>query len=64
MADVKGRNVVTKIENGKLLIEIDLNAKGEISKSGMSQVIATTQGNKVVAHQNKAFKLSVNLFTA
>lgn len=64
MATILGRNVAVKQENGKLLIEINLQAKGEPSKSGETLVIATTKGNQPIAHGNKVLKLGLNLFTA
>lgn len=41
-------NIKTKVEKNKLTIEIDLSAKGVLSKSRKSLVIATTEGNQKV----------------
>jgi hypothetical protein len=62
-AQVVGRNVAFKVEGDKLLIEIDLKAQGVVSKSGLSQVIATTSGNRAISHAGKVLKLGVNVFT-
>ncbi|MDX2059956.1 MAG: hypothetical protein SFV24_19255 [Gemmatimonadales bacterium] len=39
------KNVSTKILNGKLIIEVDLEKSFGPSKSGKTQIIATTEGN-------------------
>ena len=38
------RNVDAQIQGDKLVITIDLNAKGTTSKSGKSEILATTGG--------------------
>jgi hypothetical protein len=38
-------NIKTRIEGKKLIIEVDLSVKGELSKSEKSMVLATTKGN-------------------
>jgi Fe-S cluster assembly ATPase SufC len=65
MAQVKvlGRNVAVKVEGNKILVEMDLSAKGEVSASGKSTVIASSKGNQTIAVvDGKVFKLGVNLF--
>jgi hypothetical protein len=42
------RNVNITRNGSKLTIEVDLSEKGEISKSGKSIVIASTEGNKKI----------------
>jgi len=39
------RNVITKTEGNKLIIEVDLGARGQPSASGKTIVIASTEGN-------------------
>ena len=46
-----------------LVIEIDLNTKGAISKSGKSNVIASTEGFKAVSTAFGIAKLGLNLIT-
>jgi len=53
------RNIVTKVTAGKLTITVDLKAKGETSKSGKSEVIATTNGNAPVEGTDVKFGLNV-----
>ena len=53
------RNIHTEVKAGKLIITIDLNAKGELSGSGKSVVIGTTEGNTSVGD----VKLGVNCYT-
>jgi hypothetical protein len=36
------------VEGTKMIIEVDLSAKGEPSKSGKSIIIASTRGNKKI----------------
>lgn len=52
------RNVDIKQEGSKLVITIDLDAKGSPSKSGKTLVVATTSGNKPVA----GGKLGLNFY--
>ena len=42
------KNISTKVEKDKLTITIDLKAKTEPSKSGKSDVIASSEGNQKV----------------
>ena len=39
------RNIETKIEGGKLVVTVDLNAETWPSKSGKTLMLASTQGN-------------------
>jgi hypothetical protein len=54
---------VTINESGKLVIEIDLNTKGATSKSGKSQVLASTEGFTLVSTPYGSAKLGLNLIT-
>ncbi len=39
------KGVLYDVEDGKLMLEIDITSKGEVSNSGKSMVIASTSGN-------------------
>ena len=41
----EGEGFVARVEGNKLIIEVDLTAKGTPSASGKNLVIATTRGN-------------------
>lgn len=56
-----GKNVLYKVDGKKLLIEIDLTAEQEESKSGKSMIIASTRGNKRVLKDKEVF-LGLNLY--
>lgn len=53
-----GRNVEYSIEGSQLTIVIDLSAKTEPSKSGKTEIIATTGGNATMGD----FKLGLNAY--
>ena len=56
------RNVTMSIESNVLLIKVDLNAKAELSSSGKSNVIGTTEGNvSVEGHED--IKVGLNVYT-
>ena len=44
-----GQNIQMEVKDGKLLLEIDLSAKGVPSASGKTIVLASTRGNLPVA---------------
>lgn len=44
-AQVQGEGFTAKVQNGKLLIEVDLNREGVPSRSGKTMVIASSRGN-------------------
>lgn len=58
-----GHNVHVTVQNGKkgkrLIIEVDLSAEGQPSKTGKSVVIATTHGNKAVPDANVMLGINV-----
>ena len=58
-----GQNVQVSLQNGKqgkrLIIEVDLSAEGEPSKSGKSVVIASTKGNKAIIAAGVVLGLNV-----
>jgi len=54
------KNVAVQIKNNKLVLKIDLSKSHGTSKSGKSNVIATTEGNiEVTGHQDVKFGLNV-----
>ena len=56
-----GNNVRLSVKGSTLTITIDLKHAGEPSKSGKSQVIASTKGNvPVPGHQD--LRLGVNVY--
>jgi len=54
------RNIETKVEKNKLIITVDLKAAGSLSKSGKSEVIATTEGNQAV--EGTDVKIGLNVY--
>lgn len=53
------KNVTFKKEGAILTIRVDLSAKGELSKSGKSEVVATTNGNQEIGD---GLMLGLNIF--
>jgi len=60
--DLIGSNVAYEVKGTKLLIEIDLGAKGKPSKSGKSIVISSTEGlaRTSAKCQGRTVKLGLN----
>jgi len=56
------RNVQTKLEGSKLTIVIDINAATEASKSGKSDVIASTEGNVKISTPDGERFLGLNFY--
>lgn len=54
-------NVKTTQDGDKLTIEVDLSQSGRLSKSGKTKVIASTEGNMVVAKTEKAGDITLGL---
>ena len=57
-----GSNVEYSVANGKLVITVDLAAKGEVSKSGKSVVIASTKGNHKIDIGGSEVSLGLNVY--
>lgn len=56
-------NLTHRIENGKLIIEIDLNVEGNPSSSGKTTVIASSHGNmRIDVPGHQPMFLGLNLF--
>jgi hypothetical protein len=55
------KNVKMSVTGNKLLIEVDLAESGDISKSGKSIVIASTEGNKSVLGADDV-KVGLNVY--
>jgi len=62
--DQIGRNVYTRIEGRKLIVEIDLDAPTQKSSSGKNDVCATTGGNQAIndAAKDRVGKLGINFY--
>jgi len=56
------RNVEMTVEGTKLTITVDLSAKGEVSSSGKSLVIGSTEGNVSVPGKEEV-KIGLNVYT-
>jgi hypothetical protein len=58
-----GRNVAAAydVKTGKILLEIDTNAKGQTSASGKSTVYATTNGFVSLTCGEKTFRIGLNI---
>lgn len=56
------RNVEMKVEGSKLIITVDLSVKGEVSSSGKSMVIGSTEGNVSVPEKAEV-KVGLNVYT-
>lgn len=55
------RNCEMKIENDVLIIKVDLKQKGEVSGSGKSIVIGSTEGN-VSCPDDPELKIGLNVY--
>jgi len=49
----------TKVENGKLIITVDLKSDLGLSRSGKSRMIATTSGNQKVPGTDVTMGLNI-----
>jgi hypothetical protein len=60
---ILGENVDVSVQDGKkgkrLVIEVDLSAKGTPSKSGKNVLVASTKGNKAIADAGVILGLNV-----
>jgi hypothetical protein len=56
------QNVNIKVVGSKLVIEVDCSKSGVPSKSGKSEVIATTGGNQAYSVGGKQVSVGVNAF--
>lgn len=56
------KNVSTVIEGKKLIITIDMTEKHGKSKSGKTEIVATTGGNIVIDGPVKGLKLGLNAY--
>lgn len=57
------KNVYAEIVNGKMVIEIDLAQSFGPSKSGKTEIIATTEGNSAFTiNDNETVFLGLNLY--
>ena len=56
------RNVTMSVESNVLTIKIDLSKPGEVSSSGKSLVIGSTEGN-VSVEGREEIKVGLNVYT-
>ena len=56
------QNIKVKTEGSKLILEIDLANKGQLSKSKKNILIASTQGNTSYVAGNVACKIGINVY--
>jgi len=56
------RNVEMSVENNILTIKVDLSKPGEVSSSGKSLVIGSTEGNVSVTGREDV-KIGLNIYT-
>lgn len=56
------RNVTMKVNGNILTIEVDLSKPGEVSSSGKSLVIGSTEGNVSVPEKPEV-KIGLNVYT-
>ena len=57
------RNIAFDIKDNMLVIKIDLGAEPKLSNSGLSLVLASTNGNLIVpVPDGKPVKLNLNCF--
>ena len=61
MADL-GKNVQAEVDGDTLTITVDLSVSGEVSKSGKSVVLGSTQGNKKVEHDGNEIFIGLNVY--
>jgi hypothetical protein len=50
------------VNGTKMVIEVDLSAKGEPSKSGKTMVLSSTHGNKVVKTDSVEVVIGLNVY--
>lgn len=55
------KNVKMSVNGNKLLIEVDLTQIGDVSKSGKSIIIASTEGNKPIPDVDN-LKIGLNVY--
>lgn len=56
------KNIEMKVDKNILTIKIDLTKSFGASKSGKTQIIATTSGNVGVPDSQDAIKIGVNVY--
>lgn len=55
------KNIKMSVTGNKLLIEVDLSQPGDLSKSGKSIILASTEGNKDVPDA-PGVKIGLNVY--
>lgn len=57
-----GKNIEFTVEGSTLTLKIDLSKSFGQSKSGKSQIIATTSGNKSLTGEYDDIKIGINCY--
>jgi len=57
-----GQNIQAEVEGDKLTLVIDLSVGGTRSRSGKSEMIATTRGNVQIAAGEEQVIVGVNVY--
>ena len=57
------RNVNMKVDSGILWLGVRLDQAGTPSKSGKTNVIASTEGNISLSHDGTMYKVGLNVYT-
>lgn len=56
------KNVKMEVKGDVLHIEVSLKEKGEVSTSGKSLIIGSTEGNATVKHGKRDVKVGLNVY--
>jgi len=56
------KNVKAEVNGTKLTITVDLAAPRSASKSGKTQIVASTEGNVTIPGAPEGFKLGLNAY--
>lgn len=56
------RNVEMQVDGSVLWLQVDLSKDGTASKSGKTNVVASTEGNISLAHDGKIYKVGLNVY--
>jgi len=57
------RNVDMRVDGNTLWLGVDLGKTGSASKSGKTNVIASTEGNISLSHEGTMYKVGLNVYT-
>ncbi len=57
-----GQNIEYEIKGNTLIVKVDLSKSNGASKSGKSDIIATTSGNKALEGEFSDVKVGINIY--